>query len=98
MKLTRRAQKSKHFRKFPEPSTCELDFPQDQRHHSIQSDKQQHTFLTVRMKHPPTTKNAIRNGFFHLFDLIGLDEERVPPHAGNRSGGILRSDKGQCED
>ncbi len=60
--------------------------------------RQKQTCPKVRVTHLPTTDDTLQHEFFRVFDLLGLDEELVPPHLRKRIRGIICKPKGEHED
>jgi hypothetical protein len=56
--------------------------------------RKQESGFTSRVTYSPITKEALQNGFFHAFDLLGLDEELLSPRLRKRLRGILCKPKG----
>jgi hypothetical protein len=60
--------------------------------------RQKLTCPKVRVTYLPTTDDAFQHEFFHLFDLLGLEEELMPPDLRKRFRGIICKPKVVHED
>jgi hypothetical protein len=56
--------------------------------------REQETGPTIRVTYSPITTEALRNNFFHAFDLLGLDEDLVLPRLRKYLKGIPCNPKG----
>ena len=55
--------------------------------------------LTVtRVTYSAISRHELQIMFFHLFDLLGLDEDLVPPRLRKRLGGLLCNPKVEKQD
>lgn len=50
--------------------------------------------LAVRVKHSAITENQLQKSFFHIFDLLGLDQNLVPRPLRKRLEGLPCNQKG----
>lgn len=51
--------------------------------------------LTIRIQRLPITENELRMNFFHILDLLGLDEELAPPRLLKGAGELSCRQKGE---